>query len=58
MDEKKLHSLEFQLKRIGGNMRCKKNKSRFFTFCATVIPLDIKRKIESWEKVNTNIKFD
>ena len=34
-----------------------KNKSRFFTFCTTVIPLDIKRQIESWEKVNTKIKI-
>ena len=23
-------------------------KYRFFTFCSTVIPLDIKRQIESW----------
>ena len=34
-----------------------KNKSRFFTFCATVIPLDIKRQIESGEKLNTKLKI-
>ena len=28
MDEKKLHSLEFQLKGISGNMRCKLLKNR------------------------------
>ena len=34
-----------------------KDKSRFFTFCATVIPFDIKSQIESSENVNTKIKI-